>query len=436
MLERLFLERLLDWKNRPERKPMLLDGARQVGKTYLLEKLFGPRHFRRVHKLDLDERPELHDLFADSLSPSELLPKMEAALRTDIDLRADLLLLDEIGECQRAVDSLKYFSEQRPDGFIAATGSNVGLLESFPVGRVESLEVFPLTFEEFLMAAGNARLLQQYREMAQDSFLHGMLWRQLLDYYYVGGMPAAAAAWFRDSDGGMHSRFQEVREIQRGVLKDYERDFGKYSGRQNSLDLHRVFRSVPQQLSRSMDGSVRRYHFKDVLKRKSRYVDLCGPIDWLERAQLISKCYVLDCRPAVPLRGLIRENIFKLYFLDVGLLGCRLELDYAEQVFQQFPFKGFIAENFVQNELLAQGMPTSYSWSGGRSEIEFLYQTSQGDILPVEVKSGMRTRAKSLRAYREKYRPERTLKLIGGAGGRGRQDMVWPLYYARFLTTL
>ena len=436
MLERLFLERLLDWKNRSERKPILLDGARQVGKTYLLETLFGSRHFRRVHKLDLDERPELHDLFAGTLSPGELLPRIETALRADIDLRADLLLLDEIGECRRAVDSLKYFAEQRPDGFVAATGSNVGLLESFPVGRVESLGMFPLTFEEFLMAGGNVPLARQYREMARDKFLHGMLWRQLLDYYYVGGMPEAVAAWFRGSGAGMNARLREVREIQRRVLRGYEQDFGKYSGRQNSLDLQRVFRSVPRQLSRSMDGSARRYYFKDVLDRGGRYADLRGPIDWLERARLVSKCYVLDCRPAAPLQGLIRENIFKLYFLDVGLLGCRLELDYADQVAQEFSYKGFIAENFVQNELLARGMPTSYSWSEGRSEIEFLYRTGRGDIVPVEVKSGTRTRARSLRAYRERYRPERTLKLIGGAGGGDLQDLVWPLYYARFLAEL
>ena len=436
MLERLLLEQLLDWKNRPERRPILLDGVRQVGKTYLLETLFGPRHFRQVHKLDLDERPELHDLFKDSLSPSELLPKIEAALHADIDLRADLLLLDEIGECQRALDSLKYFSEQRPDGFIAATSSAAGLMESFPVGRVDNLEVFPLTFEEFLMACGNDRLLQQYQEMVRDEFLHGMLWQQLLDYCYVGGMPAAVAAWFRDIDVGMNARLRGVREIQKRAIRDYERDLGKYSGRQNSMDLYRVFCSVPQQLSRSMGGSVRRYRFKEVLDRKNRYVDLCGPIDWLERLRLISKCYRLDCRPVMPLISLVRENIFKLYFLDVGLLGCRLGLDHPYQASKKISIEGFIAENFVQNELLAQRMSTSYSWSEGQSEIEFLYPTRRGDIVPVEVKSETRTRARSLRAYRERYQPSRTLKLIGRAGGHDRQDMVWPLYYARFLATL
>ena len=438
-MERLLLEELLAWKDRPERKPILLDGARQVGKTYLLETLFGPHHFRRVHKLDFGEQPKLHGLFEGSLRPSELLSRIEAELHTDIDLRADLLLLDEIGECQRAVDSLKYFSEQRPDGFVAATGSNVGLLESFPVGRVESLEVFPLTFEEFLMAAGNDRLLRQYREMSRDTFIHGMLWEQFLDYYFVGGMPAAVAAWFRDAGAGlpgMHERIRKVQATHRNLIAGFERDFGKYCGRQSSLDLNRVFRSVPAQLGLSMDGSARRFRFKDVLPRKSRYAELSGPIDWLESARLISRCYLLDCRPTVPLRSLVRENLFKLFLLDVGLVGHMLELSYRLQVAQKFAYKGFIAENFVQNELLARGMPTSYSWSRGQSEIEFLYQTGQGEIVPVEVKSGTRTRARSLRAYRDRYRPERTLKLIGAVGGSDRQDLVWPLYYVRFLTDL
>lgn len=435
-MERLLLEDLLVWKGRPERQPVLLDGARQVGKTYLLQQLFGQRHFRRVHTLDLRKELWLCELFKDSLDPDRLLPRIELELGERIDLRTDLLLLDEIGECQRAVDSLKYFAEQRPDGFVAASGSNIGLLDSFPVGKVENLRLFPMTFEEFLMAAGNDRLLQQYREMSRDTFIHGLLWEQFLDYYFIGGMPAAVAAWFRDADIGMHTRLQEVQGAHGNLIAGFERDFGKYCGRQSSMDLNQVFRSVPVQLGRSMGGSARRFRFKDVLPRKNRYAELCGPIDWLESARLISRCYPLDCQPAVPLRSLVRENVFKLFLLDVGLAGHMLGLNYRLQVGQEFAYKGFIAENFVQNELLARGMPTSYAWNKGQAEMEFLYQTVSGSIIPVEVKSRSRTRARSLRAYREKCRPEQTLKLVGGPGGPDRQDMVWPLYYARFLAEL
>ena len=435
-MERLLLERLLAWKNQSERQPVLLDGARQVGKTYLLQQLFGQRHFRRVHTLDMRDRPGLCELFGDSLSPGELLPKMEMKLGEKIDLSADLLLLDEIGECQRAVDSLKYFAEQRPDGFVAASGSNVGLLDSFPVGKVENLRLFPLTFEEFLMAEGNDRLLRNYREMSRDPFVHGMLWERFLDYYFVGGMPAAVAAWFWGAEAGGRERVRNVQDVHRNLIIGFERDFGKYCGRQSSLDLHRVFRNVPAQLARSMDGSASRFRFKDVLARKHRYTELRGPIDWLESARLISKCYLLDCRPAMPLKSLVRENIFKLYLLDVGLLGHMLELSHRQQTAQEFAYKGFIAENFVQNELLARAVPTSYAWSRKQAEVEFLHQTARGDIVPVEVKSGARTQARSLQAYRDRYRPARTLKLIGGAGGGDPRDLVWPLYYARFLTGL
>ena len=435
-MERLLLERLLAWKNRPRRQPVLLDGARQVGKTYLLQQLFGQRHFRRVHTLDMRDKPGLCELFRDSLSPGELLPRIEMKLGEKIDLSADLLLLDEIGECQRAVDSLKYFAEQRPDGFVAASGSNVGLLDSFPVGKVENLRLFPLTFEEFLMAEGNDRLLRNYREMSRGPFVHGMLWERFLDYYFVGGMPAAAAAWFWGAAAGGGERARNVQDVHRNLLIGFVRDFGKYCGRQSSLDLHRVFQNVPAQLARSMDGSASRFRFKNVLARKRRYTELRGPIDWLESARLISKCYLLDCRPAMPLKSLIRENIFKLYLLDVGLLGHMLELSREQQAAQEFAYKGFIAENFVQNELLAREIPTSYAWSRKQAEVEFLHQTARGDIVPVEVKSGARTQARSLQAYRDRYRPERTLKLIGGAGGGDSRDLVWPLYYARFLTKL
>ena len=448
-MERLLLEDLLVWKDRPERQPVLLDGARQVGKTYLLQQLFGRRHFRRVHTLDLRKELRLCKLFEDSLDPDRLLPRIELELGEKIDLRADLLLLDEIGECQRAVDSLKYFAEQRPDGFVAASGSNVGLLDSFPVGKVENLRLFPMTFEEFLMGAGDDRLLQQYRQMSRDTFVHSLLWEQFLDYYFVGGMPAAVAAWFHSLDEprmalrgsviirttvrNIHVSIQSVQETHRSLIAGFERDFGKYCGRQSSMDLNRVFQSVPAQLGQSMDGSARRFRFKEVLPRKNRYAELCGPVEWLESARLISRCYLLNCQPTVPLRSLVRENVFKLFLLDVGLVGHMLGLSYRWQVDQEFAYKGFIAENFVQNELLARGMPASYAWNRGQAEVEFLYQTVSGSIIPVEVKSGLRTRARSLRAYREKYRPEQTLKLVGGPGGPDRQDMVWPLYYARFL---
>ena len=433
-MERLLLDQLLFWKAQSRRNPILLDGARQVGKSFLLRELFGKRHFRQVHMLDLQESYRLHRLFDGDLKPDHLLARIELELDTQINPLEDLLLFDEIGECQRALDSLKYFAEQKPNWFVSASCSNIGLLQSFPVGKADCLTLFPLSFEEFLMASGKTRLLDHYREMNRDPVTHDHLWQHLLDYYYVGGMPDAVATWFGMSEASIKARCDQIALIHRNLMQGHESDLGKYAGRQSATDIYRVFRNVPQQLARNIDDSVKRFRFRGVLDNKTRYTQLRGPIDWLEITRLVSKCHLIDARPASPLKSLTRENIFKLFFFDTGLLGFVLELSYQEQINQKAIAKGFIAENFVQNELLAAGAHSTYSWQKGQSEIEFLYSTSAGNIIPVEVKSGTRTRARSLRAYKERYQPRNTLKLIGGVGGNDPQDMVWPLYYAQFLT--
>lgn len=435
-MERLLEKQLVAWRQQKTRKPVLLDGARQVGKTYLIENLFGKKHFNKVHKLDFRENPATHELFKDSLNPDTLISNMELFLGDDIDLASDLVFFDEVGECQRAVDSLKYFAEKRPDIFLCATGSNIGLLDSFPVGKVHMLEVFPLSFEEFLMASSEFRLLERYREISRLKITHDMLWDYLLDYYFVGGMPEAVSVWFVSKGTGINERSANISQIHRNLIRGYERDFGKYGGKLNAMDIDRVFRNVPLQLSKYVDGSVKRYIFKNVIENKNRYLKLKGPIDWLEKAQLVTKCYPIETQPVVPLKALIKENIFKLFFFDIGLLGHMLELSYQEQRAQKTLIKGFIAENFVQNELRNIGICPTYSWSEGQSEIEFLYKTRDGNIVPIEVKSGKRTRAKSLGVYKEKYKPAYTIKLIGAVGGTSEDDLVWPLYYARFLINL
>jgi uncharacterized protein len=432
-LERLLLRSLLAWKQQPTRKPLLLDGARQVGKSYLLEVLFGRVHFRAVHKVDFLQNPDLANLFAGSLAPTQILQNLEIHFNTRIDPATDLLLFDEIGECQAAVDALKYFAEQLPTAHVCASGSNIGLLDSFPVGKVHLLELLPLNFEEFLLALGNTPLTDAFRAMSRQQSVHDQLWRVLLDYYFVGGMPEAVVAW-TSGTLGIHERTQIVAQIHRNLISGYQRDFGKYAGKINAQQIEAVFRNVPRQLSASLDDSVQRYRFNDALAGKRRYAELRGPIDWLALARLVSKCHVVTTEPRSPLAALIKDNIFKLFFFDVGLLGHMLEISYAEQLAQKIAYKGYLAENFVQNELRAQGHVATYSWEEARGQIEFLYKASNGGIVPIEVKSGSRTRAKSLVAYISRYNPERSVKLVGTAGGTGEgQHLVWPLYYAKFL---
>ena len=437
-MNRLLIHELLKWQASDSRKPILLDGARQVGKTYLLENLFGKENFNNVHKLDFLANPSLSKLFDESLEPSIVLNNIEIHLNISIDIKNDLIFFDEIGESQAAVNSLKYFSEQLPNAFICSTGSNIGLLDSFPVGKVQILELFPLCFEEFLMASDNQKLLGAFKEQSRLKSTHDLLWKALLDYYYVGGMPEAVTNWYKNKSKGMHERTEIVKQVHRNLIDGYLRDFGKYSGKVNAQHIESVFRNVPRQLSKNIDSSVKRFIFKDVIIKKQRYTELSSPINWLEKTKLISKCYPINSQPRMPLASLIKENIFKLFFFDVGLLGHLLGMEYKDQLDQSTSYKGYIAENFVQNEIRTHiGYPI-YSWEEGQSEIEFLHRAQDGEIIPIEVKSGSRTRAKSLTFYSKRYHPSKTIKLIGAAGGNNenKSSLVWPLYYTQFLSNI
>ncbi len=382
-------------------------------------------------------------LFEASLDPKDILLNIELELGLDIDAETDLLFFDEIGECSNALKSLKFFAEKRPDLYLCASGSNIGLLDSFPVGKVEMKELFPMTFEEFVMASGNPKILQAFRQGAQLQAAHNKLWALMLDYYFVGGMPEAVTTWFgkQNKEGllaGINERCAMVQSIHKALISGYLRDFGKYAGKTNAQHIDMVFRNVPLQLSKNIDASVKRYRFSGIIERKRSYLDLSSPIDWLEKTKLVSRCYPIDCEPQSPLVPYRKDNFFKLFMFDVGLLGHMLDISYQEHRQQNFEYKGYLAENFVQNELRASGYYPTYSWEFRQAEIEFLYKTPTGEIIPVEVKSGKRTQAKSLRSYKERYNPKRTMKLIGsvGSGTSERTDMVWPLYYACRLCTL
>lgn len=428
-MKRLLLDQLLVWKSRPERQPVLIDGARQVGKSYLIEELFA-KHFSQVFKLNFLEDPDAKELFKGKLSPEVLIENLELYLGLSFNPGTDLIFFDEIGECQEAVNSLKFFAEQCPELFVCASGSNIGLLDSFPVGKVHKLDLYPMSFEEFLLASGDERLLKRFRDLDRTQLVHNILWELLLDYYFVGGMPRAVSAWFTLTN--KLEKVSRVREIQNGLIEGYIRDFGKYGGKVNALHIEMVFRNVPAQLSSAInDSGVKRYRFSEVIPRKKGYGDLFGPINWLEKTKLVSKCYPLNCRPQSPLGVYAKDNRFKLFFFDVGLLNCLLDLSYKEVRDQEYSYKGFIAENFVQNEMRLEVYPT-YSWEENTAEIEFLYKTDAGEIVPVEVKSGRNTKAKSLKSYCDRYNPKRTIKLIGsvGSGEQETQNMALPLYYA------
>ncbi|HCH23515.1 MAG TPA: AAA family ATPase [Oceanospirillaceae bacterium] len=436
-MQRQLLADLQAWKQQKERKPVLVDGARQVGKSYLVHTLFGSQSFNRVVTIDFLAQPQLSDLFSGSLDPDVLIRNIEITFGIIFEPTEDLLFFDEIGECQNALTSLKFFAEQKQHYFIAASGSNLGLLKSFPVGKVEWLTLRPMCFDEFLLACGNTRLYEAYQQLDRTLTVHHLLWSCLLDYYYVGGMPEAVSVWVAEDKGPIQSRIKAVNSIHQQLISGYVKDFGKYSGATNALHIETVFRSVPKKLSNYVDDSVKRFTFKDVIEKKKSYVQLRGPINWLEATKLISKNYPIQCEPVVPLMALRSENLFKVFMFDVGLLGHLLGLTYADQLNQSWTYKGYLAENFVHNELVNQTNDVTYSWTERNAELEFILRDDAGNIFPVEVKSGNRTKAKSLKSYIERYGPEKTVKLIGSAGGtQASNHLTVPIYYASRLAEL
>ena len=429
-MERDLLTALLRWKAKPERKPLLIDGARQTGKTYLLQQLFG-QQFAKVLRIDFLESPQMQDAFAGSLNPADVLGNIELLTGQSFNIATDLLILDEIGECPRAVTALKYFAEQTPQAFIAASGSNIGLLNTFPVGKVEQYNLRPLTFREFLLASGESLLLKAYDAGQNSAAAHTKLFDKLTDYYFTGGMPEAVSLWFAMAEQSPLERVKAVSQVHADLLAGYVRDFGKYSGKVDAGLIEAVFTAVPAQLAAVMDESVKRFKFKNVYERKSRYQELESGIIWLEKCRLILKNYPVEGTPRSPLAAYKKDNMVKLFLFDVGLLNHMLGVSYLEIKQQSYDYKGYIAENFVQQELAALGIDPTFSWSDARAEIEFILADSSGNVIPLEVKSGKRTKARSLQSYIEKCNPIKTIKLTGtqGSSPLEQQHLVYPLYY-------
>jgi len=317
-MKRALLTKLLIWKDKESRKPLLIDGARQTGKTYLLKDLLGST-FGNVLRIDFLESPELADAFSGSLNPHDIISNIELLTGEVFSPESDLLILDEIGECARAVTALKYFAEKAPNMYVAASGSNIGLLTSFPVGKVEQHNLRPLTFKEFLWASGESTLIKVYENQINSAAAHSKLFDKLTDYYFTGGMPEAVDTWFSSSKQSIVERAEAVTEVHNNLVSGYMRDFGKYSGKVDAQLIESVFRNIPSQLSSVFDESVKRFKFKGVHERKSRYTEFETAITWLHKCRLTLKNFPVEGQPRSPLAAYqktIPLNYFSL------ILGC------------------------------------------------------------------------------------------------------------------
>ncbi|MDP2752199.1 MAG: AAA family ATPase [Rhodocyclaceae bacterium] len=435
---RLSLQKLLQWKASSVRLPLIMRGARQVGKTTLL-KFFGATAFPAVHYLNFEENSQLATFFEPDLHPARILDELRFHLNRPINIATDLLIFDEIQACPNALTSLKYFHENLPGLAICAAGSLLGLAltpGAFPVGKVTFINLYPLTFEEFLNELNETMLVEALHAMKPGVSIpvaaHERLWECWKQYLVVGGMPAVVHAFATTRPSSLFDACHQARLVQRQLMTGYEFDMAKHSGKANAMHIARVWRSVPSQLARMQEGGSPRFRFKDAVDGARGYAQLAGPIDWLESAGLIHKAFIVETS-AQPLAAYGKESCFKLYGHDTGLLGAMADL--SPEILLRYGFgsyQGYVAENFVAQELKAAGTHDLYSWQNRTSEVEFLLPVST-HIYPIEVKSGTVTRAKSLGFYQEKYSPPHAVVLSGKNGWQTGARWGWPVYAAGLL---
>ncbi len=430
------------WKKRTLRKPLLLRGVRQSGKTYLLRKLFAPS-FPAVHYFDLEQDRTAASIFnRDSLKPEELINALEILSGNTIDIHSDLIILDEIQASPRALTSLKYFAQDMPEAFIAATGSLLGIslgYSSFPVGKVNYLDVNPLSFTEFLAGVNEHQISEVLKNLDYrkplDEFYHSRLWTLFSEYLSVGGMPEAVSCYSNlRIESTLHAT-EEVRMIMHNLLNSYLADIAKHAGSENSTQITEILKSIPAQLGREVNGNAERFRFKGVIPGKNKYQNLSGAINWLVASSILLKVPLAN-RGEQPLSAWESPNRFKLYLHDIGILSHLAEIPLLKkEAFIPGFYKGWVAENFVAQELTASGMNQLHSWQGGKAEVEFVIQ-SEGISIPVEVKAGRRTQAKSAGIFAGKYASPLIVKLgfwTNSLTGDNKPTLKLPLYAAGLL---
>ena len=393
-MERKAYSQLLAWKNNPHHKPLILNGARQVGKTWLL-KHFGEKEYRNVAYVNCDRSPQMEMILREGFDMSRIIRNISAMTNVDIRPHETLIILDEIQSIPKGLSSLKYFCEDAPDYDVAVAGSLLGLQlhrgESFPVGKVDMLKLYPMTFGEFLLAKGEkvkkeALDNKEYETMSAVSPLYVELLRQ---YYFTGGMPAAVSAFIEGQP--LHT----VRQIQKDILNDYIRDFSKHAPGNEVPRINLVWNSIPSQL-----GKENRKFIYGMLKKGARAKEFELAIQWLVDCGLVYKI-PRTAKVAMPVRFYEDFSAFKLYLLDVGLFGAMVnapahEILIGSNIFSEY--KGTFTELYVLQQMVTVRDLDIYYYStdDSRTEIDFVVQ-HEGKVTPVEVKAEENLRAKSLR---------------------------------------
>ncbi len=405
---RIAIEKLYKWKDNKRRKPLIIEGARQVGKTWLMKE-FGKQAYADTVYINFDSNSRMAELFASDLDTNRLIMGLELYVGRKINPDNTLIIFDEVQEVPRALASLKYFNENAPEYHIICAGSLLGIAlhegTSFPVGKVDFLKLFPMSFKEFLMATDQERFaeLLEKRDFQMVTTFKQTYIDALKHYYFVGGMPEVVQSFAENKN------FNEAREIQKRILMAYEQDFSKHAPNEIVPKIRMIWNSIPSQLAKENKKFI-----YGLVREGSRAKDFETAIMWLADCGLVHKVSRVNAA-GIPLKAYEDLKAFKLFVLDIGLLGCmsglgqRTLLD-GNNLFVEF--KGALTEQYVCQQLKTIENLGIYYYTNDRGtcEVDFVVDTGE-QIVPVEVKAEVNLKAKSLKTYREKYSPEISVRV-------------------------
>jgi predicted AAA+ superfamily ATPase len=408
-MERKIAKSLIKWKNSPNRMPLILHGARQVGKTYIAL-TFGKEQYKNTAYFNLEDNVETSGIFERDLNPERIIRELSAKSGQTILKRDTLIIFDEIQACERALTALKYFCENAPEYHILAAGSLLGVAinrerYSFPVGKVNMMVLYPLDFEEYLWALNNrpiADLIRQSFDNNEPLSIHETAMDLYKSYMITGGMPQAVLEYLREKD------YNFVTAAQKNINDAYIADMAKYATPNDTTRIIAAFNSVPAQLAKTN----RKFQYK-IIKSGARAYEYETPLDWLKAAGVIIKCHKVT-EGKLPLSAYSENASFKVYMTDTGLLCSKFGIP-SNAILVDMPsfegFKGALAENYVASALVTNGYTPFYWESQGRAEVDFVIQDREGNITPIEVKSSDNVRSKSLSQYVARYAPQYSIRI-------------------------
>ncbi len=428
-MEREVTKKLIRWKEKgASRLPLIIYGARQVGKTYII-KDFGATNYKNVVCVNFERMPIVTAFFDGDISPNRIIPLLESYFSERIVPEQTLILFDEIQVCERALTALKYFAEEAPEYNVIAAGSLLGVAInrgafSFPVGKVEIINMYPLSFEEFLNGIGKKYYIKEIRDHFINNYpmpkaMHNELIEIFRKYLCVGGMPAVINEYLRSND------LEKVAEVQNYIINSYIADMAKYSANNDSVKIRATYDSIPAQLYKEN----KKFQYK-VIKKGANANLFGGSIDWLVEAGVVLRCKKVESGKE-PLSVFVDLSAFKIYLSDVGLLTAKVNLEHRKIITYDINsvLKGGFIENYVAQTLVANQNSIFYWESKSKAEVDFVIEKN-GCVIPIEVKANLSNKSKSLIVFNNRYNPKYMIRISGRNFGFASKIKAVPLYAA------